>query len=116
MELKKYIHTLTIITLIFIAGCADKNIHSKTVPVNNYITVTGVARETKDGFYVAGFVLVHEEIQKYTHGSSTEKYRDRKIEVTGKVKEVNPECTPYVQCRKGPYRIIYDLKSVKIIE
>ena len=63
-----------------------------------------------------GYVLVHEEIQKYTHGSSTEKYMDRKIEVTGKVKEINPECTPYVQCRKGPYRVIYDLKSVKIIE
>lgn len=113
----KYIFTILIISSVCLPGCCIKSIPGKTDNMNNnYITITGIAEETKDGYYVSGYVLVHEEIQKYYGTSSRKAFRNKKLEITGMIKTVNPECPKYDQCRKGPYKVIYDLKSVKIIE
>ncbi len=117
MRLTEYILIVNIFSAIAVSGCAGKNIHAKTDSMNSsYITITGVAGETKDGYYVAGYVLEHEEIYKYYNGNVQRTLRNRKLEITGRIKEVNIPCPKYKQCRKGPYKVIYDLKSIRIIE
>lgn len=102
--------------LIIIISCTGRHYNGSDDTLNNYITITGIAEETKDGYYISGYVLEHEEIQKYNHGKATGSYRNKKVEIIGKTKKVNYQCSPYDQCREGPYKVIYNLKSVKIIE
>ena len=56
------------------------------------------------------------EIQKYYHGKTPVTFNKMKITITGKTRELNSACGPYEQCRKGTYKVIYDLKLIKIIE
>lgn len=103
--------------IISAAACAVKNTHDSTVPAGgDYVTVTGTAEETKDGYYVAGYVLGHEEIIKYYHDKKIHNLGNKRLEITGKTKKLKPGCSRFEQCRKGPYTVIYDLKSLKITE
>lgn len=117
MSINKFIMYLLIINSVFLYSCSMKSICSRQdTQSNECITITGTAEETKDGYYINGYVLEHEEIYKYNDGIVPGGYRSKKIEVIGKIKEINPECNPYEQCRKGPYKVIYDIQSIKIIE
>jgi hypothetical protein len=121
MHFNKYIFVIIIVSIIVFSGYAIKN-NSKNMNTQNdlkqnqYITIKGVASETKDGYYIGEYVLEHSEIQKYDADFAMSEYSDKDLEVVGTEKEVNMECGPHVQCRQGTYKAIYDIQSIKVIE
>jgi hypothetical protein len=121
MYINKYIFAIVIVSIIFFSGYAVKknseNINIQNdIKQNKYITIKGTANETKDGYYIGEYVLEHSEIQKYDTDYVLSEYRDKNLEIVGKEKEVNMECDPYVQCRQGTYKIIYNIQSIKLID
>jgi len=121
MHFNKYIFAILIVITIFFSGCVVKNNSENINNQNNlkqtdFITIHGIASETKDGYYVGDYVLEHSEIQKYDDNYALIEYHDKNLEITGREKEVNIECDPYDQCRQGTYKVIYDIQSINVIE
>ncbi len=108
MKLNKYIFILLIVSLVIIFGC------NKTK--EEYMTITGTAQETKDGYYINGALLEYSEVEKYDADYNLSTYSGKELEIVGKQKEVDQECGKYEQCRAGQYEIIYDIQSINVIE
>lgn len=120
MQSPKSIFTVLIVSILLVAGCTfgdnPQNENTQNAPEQNeVITVTGTAEETKDGYYIDAYLLTHEEIEKYDTDYVWSEYSSKSITVTGKEKTVNVECEPYAQCREGSYKVLYDLKSIKVL-
>jgi len=134
-----YIFVILVIFVILIIGIIfflrgkvkknnsiNTNLQSDFERGNEYITIKGIAEYTKSGYRIDGCILEYSEIQKYDASHTGEKYFDKdlnnkNLEVIGKIKEVKTECSPnsqgiVSQCIEGPYKAIYDIQSIKILE
>ena len=64
----KKISYLTLVSFILLSGCANQSVSpttdSKTSGNSEYETISGIAEETKDGYYLDGNVLEHNVIEK----------------------------------------------------
>lgn len=115
MLINKYFLALSIaVIIVLFSGCSIKNNMDNNQEQNGYLTINGIAKETKDGFYVDEYVLKHNEAQKYDAKYNANQYRDKNLEIVGKKRKVDIECDPYEQCRQESYKIIYDIQSIKI--
>lgn len=81
--------------------------------LNKVITVSGIAAETKDGYYLNDYVLTHEEIQKHDANYVWGEYSGQNIEVVAQAQKVTVDCEPYTQCREGTFNVLYDIESIK---
>lgn len=107
---------LLIVSGIFFSGCLVNSNPEAINSSSEFITVSGVAEETKDGYYLDGYVLTHEEIQTYDANYVWGEYRGQNIEVVGTTKAVSVDCEPYTQCREGSFNVLYDILSITVIE
>ena len=98
-----------------------------TKPSHNsaYISVSGIARPTKDGYYISGYILPIEEIKKYDskYEYTSRKYKDKKLKIIAKVKEIKAS----LKVKDSSGRIIfkqgresavylYDIRSIEILK
>jgi|GEM_PF-2073830 len=96
--------------LISLSGCISK--------ANDMVTISGKFEETKDGYYLNGYVIVENEISKYNSQFILDDYKDKEVEITGKIREIDSgDCTnssgEISQCRPGKTSYIYDIQSIK---
>jgi hypothetical protein len=106
----KITYIIGIAVLLSLFGCISKADETKTI--------SGKIEVTKDGYYVNGYVIVDNEINKYNAQFNPDDYQDRNIEVTGKIREIDSgNCTntsgEISQCRPGKTNYIYDIQSIK---
>lgn len=106
----KIIYTLGIVISLSLFGCISKADETKTI--------SGKIEVTKDGYYVNGYVIVDNEINKYNSQFNPDDYTNREIEVTGKIREIDSgDCKnssgEISQCRPGKTTYIYDIQSIK---
>ena len=110
--------TILLMVTMFLSGC-KRNEDNNNNADNNMI-ITGVAEETKEGYYVNEYVLEHEEIQRYNQEYNTGEYNGKKLEILGEEKKVEIPCETetgeITQCREGSYKIIYNVQSIKVLE
>lgn len=107
-----------IVCILFLGGCGEENrVNEVSEVADEFLTISGIAEETKDGFYVDGYVLRYEEIEKYDSSFEVESYKDKKLEIVAKVKDVEDNCESdsgeIVQCRPGVTSFIYDIESIR---
>jgi len=104
--------TLIAITITLLSGCVIENTDK------DYIKVSGIAENTKDGYYLGDYVLGYLEIKKYEGDYKRGEYENKMLEVVGREKEVEMPCEDssgdLIQCREGAYKVIYDIQSIMV--
>jgi hypothetical protein len=111
MKYAKHLFLISLV-IIFTIGCNDNTTPKLDSNRSESITVTGTAKETKDGYNIKNHVLEHREITKYDPNYKTSQYRDKNIEVKGNSVIVDYPCDKNSQCRKSPYKVIRNIQSI----
>lgn len=121
--MKNRVHVL-FIGILFLTGCIIQTngttSREDTSADNQIVQVSGIAQETKDGFYVGDFVLTYENLAAFDANYRFDDYNNKQLEITAKIKEVEIPCESpsgvITQCRQGPAKYIYDIESMKVVD
>lgn len=83
-------------------------------------TITGIAEETKDGYYVENFLLPHDEIEDFDSTYEDGEYDGAVLKIKAKFREVEETCEnedgEVTQCREGTYNELYDIELLEVVE
>ena len=107
-------------TLLIVIICLFVILFTNCSESNKKVTITGVTELTKDGFYINGYVLTYEEIEKYDSEYMKTDLDGLKLKIKGKLEafemEAMSEDGEILQAREGTTTYIYDIETIEIIE